>query len=129
MAVGVILFVDDSAEDSFFVRRVLKKTCPDRTVYEFTYAEEALHFLRSPGRPPVDLALVDIAMPRMDGFEFVELYSNLYPELRGAARLFIMSSSLDPSDQARALAHPIISGYVKKPLTPEVLHELLDTPD
>ena len=62
------------------------------------------------------MLFIDINMPRMDGFEFADAYMELYPELRGGAPLYIVSSSLNPDDRARAEAHPAVSGYIEKPV-------------
>ena len=109
----------------FFLRRSLEKAVPDAEVHVFGYAEDALRYLRSPNRPHVDLLLIDISMPRMTGFEFADAYLELYPELRGNAPVYILSSSLDPTDQARALEHPAVSGYLEKPLTQDKIREIL----
>ncbi|MEO0913716.1 MAG: response regulator [Pseudomonadota bacterium] len=120
-----ILVLDDSIEDRFFVRRAVKKVCPESTLHEFVYAEEALGFLRSPERPKFDLLLIDINMPRMTGFEFADVYLELYPELRGNASLYIVSSSINPDDMDRVDAHPMISGFLKKPIMRDVIAEAL----
>lgn len=119
-----VIIIDDSEDDRFFFRRVMKKKKPETDLYEFSYAEDALSFLRSPGRPEADLLVVDINMPRMDGFEFANAYLQLYPELRGSAPIFISSSSLNPEDEKRAKMHPSVSGFIKKPITRESIEEI-----
>lgn len=122
----IILALEDSSSDLFFLRRSLQKVLPESRLHEFVYAEDAIRFLKSPERPHLDLLLVDINMPRMTGFEFADAYLELYPELRGNAPVYIVSSSLDPSDQALAKAHPAISGYVEKPITPDRIKAIFD---
>ncbi len=87
-----ILALDDSASDLFFLRRQLRKAAPDCELHEFKYAEDALRFLKSPDRPALDLVLVDINIPRTNGFDFVADFAALYPELRGDARVYVTSS-------------------------------------
>lgn len=122
--VKVALIIDDSDSDRFFISRILKKMKPDVELHEFAYAQDALSFLRSPDRPQADLLVVDINMPRMDGFEFADAYHALYPELRGNAPVFITSSSLNPADRERAAQHPCVSGFLEKPITREALDAL-----
>lgn len=119
------LIIDDVAADRFFARRGLRKLYPDVAIHEFSYADEALAFLKSPNRDKLDLVLVDINMPRMDGFEFAEAYQQLYPELKGSAEVYVMSSSINPDDQSRALAFPEIAGFLTKPVTKEALSTLI----
>lgn len=123
-----IMVLDDSADDRFFASRALKKLLPEMELHEFSYAEDALGFLRSPGRQGLDMLFVDINMPRMDGFEFADAYLELYPELRGNAPVFITSSSLNPADKVRAKAHPAIAGFVEKPITRKAIEALLADP-
>ncbi len=118
------LIIDDVAADRFFTKRALKKINPEIAVHEFSYADEALTFLRSPSRDSFDVLLVDINMPRMDGFEFVEAYRDLYRELKGDAEVYFMSSSINPDDKSCALALPDIAGYLEKPITKDALSGL-----
>lgn len=120
-----ILILDDSTEDRFFIRRVLKKAAPDVKTHEFSYADQALSFLRSPGRPHVDLLLVDIDLPRMDGFEFANQFLQLYAELRGDAPLYVVSNSINPDDRSRVNAHPAIDGFIEKPVTVDDINRIL----
>lgn len=120
-----ILLVEDSAADLFCYRRVLRKLMPTCELHEFVFAEDALEFLKRPDRPRFDLVLVDINMPRMDGFEFSDAYLELQSDARGSAPVYMISSSIDPEDQARADAHPAIAGFVQKPLTVDQIGGLI----
>lgn len=119
-----ILLVDDCDADRYFFKRNLRKVAPSAEVVEFTYAQDALTYLKTPGRKPVDFVFVDINMPRFDGFEFADAYAALYPELRGAARVFICSSSINPADRQRTDEHPVIESYCEKPVGRDFLGEL-----
>ena len=119
-----VLVLDDSKEDRFFICRALRKAT-DATPIEFSYADEALAFLRTPDRPSIDLILADISMPRVNGFQFADRFMELYPELKGSAPLYIVSSSIDPDDSTRAQAHPGIAGLLPKPLTSDALNKVI----
>jgi CheY-like chemotaxis protein len=111
-----ILIVDDSSADNYAGRRLLTKAAIARDVRDFTSAEAALAYLRSPGRPHINLILVDINMPRMNGFQFADEYEQLYPELKANTRVVMLSASLNPADQQRAESHPAIDGFMQKPI-------------
>ena len=124
-SIKAVVIIDDSHEDRFFLRRALRRIAPDCEVVEFPYADEALSFMRSPGRPLLDLIFVDINMPRMDGFEFVDAYNDLYPELKGDARVVVMSSSINPADRTRADGHPAVDEYLEKPIPADRLAKII----
>jgi CheY-like chemotaxis protein len=111
-----ILIVDDSSADNYANRRLLTKAAIACDVRDFTSAEAALAYLRSPGRPHINLILVDINMPRMNGFKFADEYQQLYSELKANTRVVMLSASLNPADQQRAESHPAIDGFMQKPI-------------
>ncbi|MFZ1110498.1 MAG: response regulator [Rhodomicrobium sp.] len=120
-----ILIVDDSSADNYANRRLLTKAAIARDVRDFTSAEAALAYLRSPGRPYINLILVDINMPRMNGFKFADEYEQLYPELKANTRVVMLSASLNPADQQRAENHPAIDGFMQKPIDMAQLQSFL----
>lgn len=124
----VIIVLDDSFEDRFFLRRTIRKVRPEATVLEFTYAMEALEFLLT--RQAQGLAgrlalFVDINIPRMDGFEFLSAFSR---QVRGAgdALVVVMSNSIDPGDRERANALPVVHGFETKPVGQKTLRALFE---
>jgi CheY-like chemotaxis protein len=120
-----ILLIDDCDADRYFFKRNLRKLDPEAKLIEFAYADEALEYLKTPGKAPVDFIFVDIDMPRLNGFQFADVYHSLYPELKGHARLFVCSSSIDPTHRQRTEDHPDIDGFYEKPLSRDALNEIL----
>lgn len=123
---GFVMIVDDSDADNFLNRLLLERDALPREVRDFSYACDALNFLKSEDRPEVDLILIDINMPRMDGFEFADEFSRLFPEQRGDATVIMASGSLNPSDEARANEHPAIDGYLVKPINVAKVREIVE---
>ncbi|MEM9430770.1 MAG: response regulator [Pseudomonadota bacterium] len=121
----VVMLVEDSQEDRYFARRILRKLDESCEVIEFEYVDDALSHLRTPGRKPIDLIIADINMPKLTGFDFVDAFGNLYSELKGAARVFLASHSINPRDRDRAEAHPVVEGYLEKPLRRDQLATIL----
>lgn len=120
-----IAVIEDRAEDRFFLRHALNEASIPFVLVEFSSGEDALDYLGTADRPRLDLILVDISMPRMSGFEFADAFEDLYPEFKGEAKVFVLSSSIDPLDQETAQSHPAISGYLEKPPRAELLADLL----
>lgn len=120
-----VAIIEDSIEDRFFLRRALKEVRPDCEVVEFSFVEESLAFLRSPDRAQLDLIFVDINTPRMTGFDFIDAYETLYPELKKLTKVYVISSSINPDDSTRAETHPVVAGFLRKPITAEDLAAIL----
>lgn len=118
------IIIDDMDADRFFLKRQLRKVFPNCEIKEFAYAEEAMSFLKTPARQTIDVIFVDINMPRMDGFKFADAFDDLYAELKGSTQLYIVSSSINPDDEAQAANHPAISGFILKPTSKDTLEKL-----
>jgi len=67
---------------------------------------------------------LDISMPLLNGFEFLEEYGKLNINKNGV-KIFMLTSSLDPSDEKRASENKYLTSYIQKPLTMQVLDKLL----
>lgn len=125
-AAPLIVVIDDSFEDRFFLRRAIRKLRPEAEVKEFTYCQEALDFLLAPELPRGPLAVfVDINIPRMDGFEFLERYAKAGKSAQGAL-VVMMSNSIDPSDRARADSLAMVRAFQTKPVTREVIGAVIE---
>jgi CheY-like chemotaxis protein len=117
--------------------RVIRKLSPEAKVFEFADGQKALDFIQcTPGIqescgpfPPPMLALVDINMPIMDGFEFLERVEALAAAGQVQDSWFaiaMFTSSSNPRDRERAAAISCVRDYVVKPLTIANFEELLD---
>ncbi|WP_285009075.1 response regulator [Pedobacter faecalis] len=73
-----------------------------------------------------DFILLDIQMPEMDGFDFLEIFKNFPDRVKSKCLIAILSSTLDFGDIKRAEANPYVIKLLKKPLFPTELQEVLD---
>lgn len=119
MSTKTVMVVDDSEADLLFTRIMLERCGAGFGVCQFESAPEALRYLQQDWGA-VGLILLDINMPRMNGWEFLEAYGELVRDLASGRvahpTVVMLSSSPDPDDQARALASPWVRGYIEKPL-------------
>lgn len=124
--IKLALSIDDERVDQRLYKRVMMRTGLIEEVMGFQLAEEALEFLRGEGRPPVDMIFLDINMPRMDGFEFLEqACSEFGPEIGGIS-VVMLTTSLNPHDKARADEFPVVKDYMLKPIKPEDIVRVVD---
>ncbi|SIS74259.1 Response regulator receiver domain-containing protein [Zobellia uliginosa] len=94
----------------------------------FVNGEDALNFILENQNNPAalpDIILLDIDMPVMDGFQFLEEYKAIDPKINRDIKIYMVSSSVDPEDIAKAKSYSMVVDYISKPLTPENLKQLV----
>lgn len=130
-----VLLVDDDPTVNFLNQRLLSRLNVSREVYVAQNGMEALtqlttHCQAESVSCPA-LVLLDLNMPVMDGFQFLEAYQHLPVAQRQGTSIIILTSSMLPADQARAQQLSVV-GFLNKPLTREslsaVLHEQFGFP-
>lgn len=120
-----ILVVDDEDDCNFVTRLVLKKAGYTGRITCFIDSEEALEHMRSKADMP-DLMFVDINMPRVNGFQFLEICEQEALLPNGLTSVVMFSSSNRPMDLERALSYRSVKGYVEKALSVESFSRVLN---
>lgn len=121
------MLVDDNKIDNFFHERVIKKYDPEISVIAIPFAETALEYLKETNaRQQPELIFLDINMPGMNGWEFLEEYQKLPAENQQSMIVVMLTTSENPDDRAKALTHDILSDFRSKPLTKEMFDEVID---
>lgn len=120
-----VLLIDDNENDLLFTRIALQRSGADCEIRACERAEEALRLLATEPRYRTDLILLDINMPVMDGFGFLQAFEALPAEQRGHTVVVMLSSSSDPVDRARAAGHACVQGFLNKPLNKTAAAELI----
>ncbi|MGI4737235.1 MAG: response regulator [Janthinobacterium lividum] len=123
-----IVLVDDNETTSFLNNRLLSRLSLASKVTTFSRAEEACRFLWQGNElaavPPADLVFVDLKMPGMSGFDFLEQYSQLPAAVQERTVVAVLTTSMHAADTARVAQYPNVE-YLTKPLTEEKLQRLL----
>lgn len=118
------MLVDDNHDDNYLHEREIKKGNFSNTVITKNSAKAALEYLRSRKGPHSDLIFLDINMPGMDGWEFLEEYNSLDKDLQGRAVIIMLTTSANDDDVVKATSWSFISDYITKPLTKEKMDEI-----
>ena len=123
--IDFVLLIDDDDTDNELHKRVLSKSGCVNEVKCFSYADEALEFLRTSPKQP-SLIFLDINMPRMNGFQFLEEYATLPEEKKAKCVVMMLSTSVNPNDFEQAKKTNPKMGFHSKPLRLETVIELVD---
>ena len=126
--VSSVLLVDDDDDCNFFHKRLLTKMkCTDH-VHISMDGRDALNYLTSninaKSQQP-NIIFLDINMPRMNGWEFLEEYKMFDDELKKNIILIILSTSLNPDDKTRADSCTDVAGFCNKFLDQASLKEII----
>jgi|SRR6185312_6705103 CheY-like chemotaxis protein len=116
------LLIDDNYIDNFVTRKILEVSNFAETIIVVRSATEAIESLRN-GTVTPDVIFLDIRMPLMSGFEFLEAYDKLNIDKKNI-KIFMLSSSLDPLDIRKSLDNKYITRFIHKPLTQKAIEEL-----
>lgn len=129
-----IVLVDDNKIDCFINQKIIglsfKKTITktfNNSVYALDYFRNALK--KTKVLPPIktDLILLDINMPIMNGFEFLNELSKIKGFIEQPIDVYFLSSSQNERDISNAFASMFCSGYIIKPLTKNKLKKAVES--
>ncbi len=113
------MLVDDDRTSNFLNKKILKNLYPQYEIIDFLGAEEALLYLdTTKGQKIIDVILLDINMPELDGWDFLsEIKAKGYTNFK---TIIMLSSSIDESDMEKAKTYSEVSGFITKPLNTEM---------
>lgn len=120
-----VVLIDDDQVNNFVCESIIKSEMFADEVLCFEWAQDALDYLRDTtvndptGFP--DLIFLDINMPGMDGWAFIQEYRKLPDWITQKCCLFMLSSAVDRKDIICAKSHEEVKDFFSKPLSPEIL--------
>lgn len=114
-----IMLIDDNQDDNFIHERAIRKASSNSVVTTKTSGGEALTYLASLKSFHTDLIFLDINMPEMNGWEFLDQYSRLNEDLQCEAIIIMLTTSENEDDVARAKTISDVTDFITKPLTKE----------
>lgn len=121
------IVIDDSKLDCFIAEKIIKNTGKCESIRSFLQAKDALEFIAA--TPPDDMShtiiLVDIQMPIMNGFEFVEAFESMPGNIVANYTIYVISSSINENDLQKVHNYKSVRQFLNKPLTSNNLSALL----
>jgi two-component system, chemotaxis family, chemotaxis protein CheY len=119
--------VDDDDIFMIIARKMMGYCAPHWNMMEFTNGEEMLTYIQKNAQDPnslPDIMLLDINMPVMDGWMFLQEYEGIKGKLSKPIKIFLASSSIDTKDTERAKENLNLVDYIIKPLTQEAIKRI-----
>ncbi|WP_415370922.1 response regulator [Patiriisocius sp. Uisw_047] len=119
--------VDDDKIYTFLVKKTIEQTDLVETIKVFENGLDAIDFLKNnaANRDTLpEIILLDLSMPVMDGWEFLEEYILLSPKLDRKITIYIVSSSISPFDIAKAKSISFVTDFIIKPVSKEKFIEI-----
>lgn len=115
-----ILLIDDDSILNFIHIKIVSSLFPDVPIIIFKNGKEALNYVKKNSNSSY-LIFLDINMPEMNGWEFLEAISSIE---QITSQTHILTSSIDKIDQVKASQNKAVVSYLIKPLTKESLKEI-----
>ena len=122
-----IFLVDDDDLATYLVGRIVKKISDIQSFSFRENGEEGINYLKSISDSAFpSIIFVDIDMPVMNGFEFLEAYKTEFFPYHPETQVYMMSSSNRKSDMLKSVSYSFVEGFFEKPLHQSKLEELID---
>lgn len=124
-----ILLIDDDEVTNYINKRIFNVAYPESNISVACNGAEALNIIENNinnSGPVFNLVLVDISMPDMDGWEFIDAVSNGKYALQHQGNFFMLTSSVFDDDIIKAQSKPIIKKFFSKPLDTQKIKEMVE---
>ena len=118
-----VMLIDDNEIDNLINQKMIEAANITENIYTHTGAKSAIEFLKNMEKMDVadkvlpDVIFLDIDMPLMDGFQFLDEFANLSQITRKKCRIIMLTSSINPQDFNRAKKYENVKLYLNKPLS------------
>lgn len=118
-----LMIIDDDEVVIFLAKVVINQFSDIKNIDSYTKPEEAFHDLKNGVVALPDLILLDLNMPIMDGWEFLDLIQENH--LINQVPIAILTSSIDPTDKKKSTLYKNVIDFISKPLSQSKLQELI----
>lgn len=129
-SVKICCIIDDDPIFVYGTKRIIKEVAFAKSIIVYSNGQEALDGLMKTciaNEPLPDVIFLDLNMPIMNGWEFLDEFKNCKSPRSKKILIYIISSSVDPRDLERVKNYEQVDTYILKPITPDDLAKILGT--
>ena len=126
-----VMLIDDNEIDNLINQKMIEAANITEHIYTHTGARSAIEFLRNLEKLETeskkvlpDVIFLDIDMPLMDGFQFLDEFDKLSDSTKNNCKVVMLTSSINPQDVNKSKKYSYVKKYINKPLSQDNLLNL-----